>query len=182
MSFKESFEAAAQIKASGSKLAAAVERIEALEARLADLRKVQSDVEAMLEKAETSFAVLEAAAASLSVERLEFQKAASALPTITHDIVTQAEDRLIQRQEAFARLAENLPEMVEALVEQKLAGMMSQMESRLGDRIRDDLKDTRSTLRDAFEVNARAQDAKLGEIRTEILAEMPRTILGRRGR
>ena len=182
MSFKESFEATAQIKASGRKLTEAVERIAALETSLAELRKVQSDVEAMLEQAKTSFVALEAAAAGLSSERLEFQKFASALPTMTDDVLAQAEERLIAQQASFARLAERLPSMVEVLVEQKLAGMMSQMESRLADRIRDDLKDTRSTLRDAFEVNARAQDTKLGEVRAEILAEMPRTLLGRRGR
>lgn len=182
MSFKDSFEAVAQIKASGSKLSAAVERIEALEGNLAELRKVQSGVEAMLEDAKTSFGSLEAAAAGLSSERLEFQKVASALPIMADDILAQAEERLIQRQESVARLVEKLPEMVEALIEQKLASMMLQMENRLADRIRDDLKDTRSTLRDAFEVNARTHEAKLGEIRTEIIAEMPRTLLGRRGR
>lgn len=182
MSFKDSFEAAAQIKASGSKLSAAVERIEALEASLAELREVQTNVAAMLEKAKTSFGVLEAAAAGLSSERMEFQKVASALPIMADDVLAQAEERLIQRQESVAQLVEKLPAMVEALIEQKLATMMSQMENRLADRIRDDLKDTRSTLRDAFEVNARTQETKLGEIKTEIIAEMPRTILGRRGR
>lgn len=182
MSFKESFEATAQIKASGRKLTEAVERIATLETSLADLQKVQSGVEAMLEQAKTSFTALEAAAAGLSSERLEFQKFASTLPTMTDDVLAQAEERLGAHQESLARLAEKLPSMVEAVIEQKLAGMLSQMESRLADRIRDDLKDTRSTLRDALEVNTRAQDAKLVEFKAEILAEMPRTLFGRKGR
>ncbi len=182
MPFKDSFEAAAQIRASGSKLSAAVERIEALEGSLAELRKVQSGVEAMLEKAIATFGDLEAAAAGISNESLEFQKVAAAFPPMTTEVLAQAEERLVQRQETVAQLVEKLPAMVEALIEQKLAAMMSQMEKRLADGIRDDLKDTRSTLRDAFEVNVRNHEATLGEIKTEIIAEMPRTIFGRRGR
>ena len=89
---------------------------------------------------------------------------------MTNDVLVAAEDRLISQQSAFTRLAEKLPEMVEALVEQKLNEIVAQTEARLSDRLRDELKDTRSTLRDAFEVHSRGQEAKLDEMKIEIIA------------
>lgn len=182
MSFKDGFEAIAQVKASGLKLGEAVSRIEALETSLADLLEVQTGVEKMLVQAETTFTSLETAAAKLSSEWIEFQQLATTLPTMTGNVLTEAEERLASQQRAIALLAERLPQLVEALVEQKLNIIIAHMEARLCDRLRDELKDTRTTLRDAFEVHARGQAAKLEEMKTEIFAEMPRTLFGRRGR
>lgn len=48
--------------------------------------------------------------------------------------------------------------------------------------LRDELKDTRQALRDAMEVNARTLEGKLDTASRDIVAEMPRTLFGRRGK
>jgi len=182
MSFKEGFEAIAQIKSSGRTLGDSVEKIEALAQGLEDLRLVQAGVETMLDQAKAAFASLASSTEGLSKEREQFGKLAQTLPILTDDVLVQAEERLHTQQEAFALLAKQMPLLVEKAVEEKLSEMVTQMESRLSNMLRDELKDTRTAMRDAFEVSARAQDTRIDDARNEILAEMPRTLFGRRGR
>jgi hypothetical protein len=75
-----------------------------------------------------------------------------------------------------------LPAVVEGVVAQNMNSISAELEARLTDRLRDELKDTRATLRDAFENHATTQKSKIDEARREIIAEMPRTLFGRRGR
>lgn len=97
-------------------------------------------------------------------------------------MLVQAEERLQTQQAEISRLAKQMPLLVEKVVEEKLSTIVMHMEGRLSNLLRDELKDTRAAMRDAFEVSARAQDKKLDDARNEILAEMPRTLFGRRGR
>lgn len=181
MSFKEGFAAIEDVKASGRKLSEAVARIEQLETSIGELRKVQAGVEAMLLRAEASFDALIKTAADISGECKEFQKVAITLPTLTDNILVEAEDRLIEQQEAFTEIAKTLPTMVEAAVSRKFTSISSQMESRIAERLREELKKTRSSLCDALNLNSREREVTLEEMKAVILAEMPRTLFGRRG-
>jgi prophage DNA circulation protein len=182
MSFKEGFEAIDRIKISERTLGDSVQRIEALAQDLEDLRRAQAGMEAILEGAKAALMTLETAANGLLSGRAEFAKLAEHLPAMTDDVLANAEERLHTQQAAFVLLAEQMPERVEKLIEKKMNEIASQLEARLSDRLRDELKDTRAALRDAFEVKARGQEAQFDGARKEILAEMPRTLFGRRGR
>lgn len=153
MSFKEGFDAIEKVKASGQKLSEAVGRIEALELQLHGLREAQAGVEAMLAKAKSTFSTL-----------------------------SESANGLAEQSKYIEVLAQDLPAMVETVVEQKLLAIVAQMEARLSERLRDELKDTRTTLREAFEINSGRNEAQFEATRKEILAEMPRTLFGRKGR
>ncbi len=182
MSFNEGFEAIERIKASERTLGDSVQKIEALTQDLENLRRAQVGIEAVLEQAKATISMLETAANGLSSERAEFAKLAEHLPALTDDVLANAEERLHEQQAAFVHLAEQMPAMVERVVEKKMNEIALQLEARLSDRLRDELKDTRAALRDALEVNARGQEAQVNDARKDILAEMPRTLFGRRGR
>lgn len=182
MSFKEGFEAIAQIKSAGRTLGDSVEKIEALAQDLENLRLVQAGVETMLDQAKATFASLATSSEGLSEEREQFKKLAQTLPILTDNVLVQAEERLQTQQAEISRLAKQMPLLVEKVVEEKLSTIAMHMEGRLSNLLRDELKDTRAAMRDAFEVSARAQDKKLDDARNEILAEMPRTLFGRRRR
>lgn len=182
MTFKEGFEAIEQIKNSGRNLGNSVERIEALAQSLEGLRVIQAGVETALGQAKEAFASLAHSAEGLSEELEQFKKLAQTLPETTEDVLTQAEKRLKNQQAEVSQLADKMPQLVEKVVEEKLSTIVMHMEGRLSNSLRDELKDTRAALRDAFEVNVRAQDKKLDDFRKDILAEMPRTLFGRRGR
>jgi len=68
------------------------------------------------------------------------------------------------------------------VVEEKLTGILVQLEARITERMRDELKDTRTTLREAIEIGVGRTEANLEGARKEIIAEMPRSLFGRRGR
>jgi chromosome segregation ATPase len=153
MSFRDGFEAVDKIKSAGLQLSEIVAKVEALEDRLAEMRRVQSETDALLVQARTTISALEKAAHGLSSDY-----------------------------EKLERLALCLPAMVEEIVQKNMNAISAELEARLTDRLRDELKDTRTTLRDAFENHASTQASKLDEVRTEIISEMPRTLFGRRGR
>ena len=182
MTFKEGFEAIEQINKSGRKLGDFVERIEGLTQSLEELRSVQAGVETALAHAKETFASLANSAEGLSGDQERFQKLAQKLPETTEEVLEQAEKRVKIQQAEVSKLVNRMPQLVESVVKKELNAILMQLEGRLSNLLRDELKDTRSALRDAFEVNARAQDTKLDSFRQEIIAEMPRTLFGRRGR
>lgn len=182
MSFKEGFAAITQIQSSGQKLGEIVAQVEALKETLADLRQAQDQTKVMIGRAKVVIVNIETAAGVLSQQHASFDQLAKSLPAATEAVLARAEDRIAEQHSALAAKVEDLPAAIERVIEQKLASIMSQLETRISDRLRDELKDTRMALRDAMEVNSRAHEAKLDSAIKEIIAEMPRGLLGRRGR
>lgn len=153
MSFTDGFEAIDKIKKAGSQLSETVSRVEALGSNMSDMQKLQSDIGALLSQLEAATSTLQKTAQALSDERKELE-----------DIVR------------------GLPALAEGAVEKKLKEIVEGLEARFLDRLRDELSDTRSTLRDALENNARRQNVQLEETKADIISEMPRTLFGQRGR
>lgn len=182
MSFKDGYSAIAQIQSSGQKLGEIIDRIEALEKMLADLRQAQIQVENMIGQGTAVLADIELATVELLKLHASFDLLAKNLPDATETVLAHAEERITKQHALIASMVEEIPAAIEQVVDQKLTILMSQLETRISDRLRDELKDTRMALRDAMEVNSRAHDAKLDAASKEIIAEMPRSLLGRRGR
>ncbi len=153
MSFKDGFDAVEKIKTAGLQLTETVAKLEAAEESLSEMRNIQLETNALLSQAKSTFTALEKAATGLSSDY-----------------------------ERLEKLALGLPATVEKIVEEKMNSIAAEFETRMTDRLREELKDTRATLRDAFEIHAGSQSSKLEEARAEIIAEMPRTLFGRRGR
>jgi DNA repair exonuclease SbcCD ATPase subunit len=182
MSFDDGFEAIEKVKTSGQKLAEVVARIEQFEARLDALPDAQTKIEEMLDKATRAVASLQETANGMSAQREAFADLAQALPSLVRDVVKGAEDRFEKQHAEISKLANDLPRLVEAVVEEKLTTILGQLEARITERLRDELKDTRTTLREAIEIGIGRGEANLEEARKDIIAEMPRSLFGRRGR
>lgn len=182
MSFKEGFEAIEDIKKSGLKLSDTLDRIEALENKLSGLLSAQTQLETIIDRIATALGGMETASKDLSENYDAFTQQASLLPNQVDQVIERAEERIKEHQAKLTILLDELPELVDQTIEKKLQTKISDLETRLSDRLRDELKDTRQALRDAMEVNARTLEVKLDTSSRDIIAEMPRTLFGRRGR
>lgn len=182
MSLKDGYAAISQIQASGQKLGEVIGRIESLERKLADLSTLQGQIVALLTDAKAVFSKMELASEGLSKRHDLFEALTEAVPNLVTESLADAEERITEQQTALAAVADDMPTLVERVVQEKLTGLMTQLETRISAHLRDELKDTRSALRDAMEANARSHEAKLAATAEEIVSEMPRGLLGRRGR
>lgn len=182
MSFKEGFEAIEDIKNSSHKLSDTLGRIEALENELAGLLKAQTQLESIINRIVTALGSVEKSSTDLSENYDAFTQQASALPDRVDQAIERAEERIKEYHNKMTALLGELPELLDQTIEKKLQTKISDLETRLSDRLRDELKDTRQALRDAMEVNARTLEGKLDKASRDIIAEMPRTLLGRRGK
>ena len=182
MSFTEGFTAIENIKNSGQKLSDTVDRIEALETKLEGLLQAHSQLEILLNKISGAFVVLERSTTDLSKHYDTFTQQAGSLPNQVGSAIEQAEERIAEHQARMTTILDGLPNLLEQAIEQKLQIKISDLETKISDKLRDELKDTRQALRDAMEVNARSLDGKLDTVSRDIMAEMPRTLFGRRGK
>lgn len=182
MSLKDGYAAISQIQASGQRLGDAIGRIEELERKLTELATLQARVETLLTDTKAALIRMDAASEGLSQRHERFDALTEAVPTLVGKVLADAEERISEQQTALAAVADDMPTLVERVVQEKLTGLMAQFETRISTTLRDELKDTRSTLRDALEANARSLEAKLTTTVQDIVAEMPRGILGKRGR
>lgn len=85
---------------------------------------------------------------------------------------------MTEHQATMTKVFNSLPNLLDQAIEKKLQTKISDLETRVSDRLRDELKDTRQALRDAMEVNARSLEGKLETASRDIVAEMPRSLLG----
>lgn len=182
MSFEEGFDAITKVKASAQKLSDSVDRIAQLESDLDGLQEAHADIKLLLDNAKTTLSTLELAAKGLVDQREQVEDLANTLPSHIQEILSAAEGRLVKQHAELERVIHDIPVLIEGVVEKKLETIVFQLETRMTERLRDEMKDTRTTLREAFEINASRVNASLDETRKELLAEMPRSILGRRGR
>ncbi|QIX97761.1 hypothetical protein [Cedecea sp. FDAARGOS_727] len=152
MSFEEGFDAIAKVKASSEKLGEVISKVE-------ELRNLLTDVHDAQENAGSTFEQANIAIAALTEKSAEIQK----------------------QQEEIENSLSRLPAIVDEVIEQRLSRIMEQMETRISERLRDELKETRTTLREAHESRAAQTESQMEKIKSDIIAEMPRGILGRRG-
>ncbi len=182
MSFKEGFEAIEDIKNSSLKLSDTLGRIEALERKLSGLLDAQTQLEGLIDRISTALGSVESSSADLSENYGTFTQQVSSLPDQVDLAIERAEERIKEYQAKMTTLLNELPELLDQTIEKKLQTKISDLETRLSDRLRDELRDTRQALRDAMEVNARTLEGKLDTASRDIVAEMPRTLFGRRGK
>lgn len=97
-------------------------------------------------------------------------------------VVAEAEQRIEDRQVHIAVLVDELPRLVDTALKKRLPGLLEGMEARLRDQLRGELKDTRSAIRDTLEVTSNKQEKSLERMAGDIISEMPRGLLGRRGK
>ena len=178
MSFTEGFTAIESIKSSGQKLSDTVERIETLETKLQGLLQAHAQLESLIEKITTAFVDIERSTVDLSKHYDTFTQQASSLPDQVALAIERAEERMAGHQATMTKVLNGLPNLLDQTIEKKLQTKISDLETRVSDRLRDELKDTRQALRDAMEVNARSLEGKLEAASRDIVAEMPRTLLG----
>lgn len=182
MSFKEGFTAIEEIQNSGRRLGDTVERIEALEAKLEGLVRAQAQIESMIGQAKGVLTGLKTSSGDLSKEFESFTEQAKTLPDRIANILVRAERRIEERQTGIAELVDDLPRLVEAALDRRLSGLLDAMETRLRDQLRSELQETRTAMRDMLEVALHKQDKSLERIAGDIISEMPRGLLGRRGK
>jgi hypothetical protein len=182
MTFEDGFEAIEKVKMSGQKLSDIVERIEQFERRLETLPDAQVKLDALFEKTEAAAMAMSEAARDLVTQRDAFLGLAKALPSLVQVMVKDAELLLEKQHAETARATSELTQIVEAVVDQKLTSILVGLEARVTERLRDELKDTRTTIREAIEVGTRRGEVSLDEARKDIIAEMPRSLFGKRGR
>ena len=181
MSFQEGFEAIEKVKSSTLRLSDTVTRVEALEVRLATLRETQDGIATLATQLTDNLSILQNAAKGLSGQKVAFEEFAATLPTLVETVLADAEARIEEQQDDMARLVRELPTILETVVERKLSALMSQLETNLSARLQDELRDTRATMREAIEVSASRNEARIDAARKDIITNMPRTIFGRRG-
>lgn len=182
MSFKEGFDAIRDIKNSSLKLSDTLGRIEALENKLSGLLHTQTQLEGLIDRIAASLGSVERSSTDLSENYDAFTKQANSLPDQVDLAIERAEERIKEYQAKMTTLLSELPDLLDQAIEKKLQAKLSDLETRVSDRLRDELKDTRQALRDAMEVNARALEGKVDTASRDIVAEMPRTLFGRRGK
>lgn len=179
MSFKEGFEAIGEIKSSGQRLGASVSKIEALEVKLTDALNALSEVESALNRASTVFDGAEKATAALQKTGVELAEQSKRLPEQAEVAVLRAEEQVSHQLDRINAVVDGLTKLVENAIEKKLEAKFDALASRFSLALRDELKDTRSTLRDAMEVNSASLEKNLEGTAKEIIAEMPRGLFGR---
>lgn len=179
MSFKEGFEAIGEITTSSQRLGISVSKVEALEAELKAALKGLNDVEAALSKASTVFDGASKATTALQKSGLEMAEQSKRFPEEAQAAVSRAEELVSSQIDRMRAVVDGLTKLVEDAVEEKLDTKFQAMEARFNVILRDELKDTRSTLRDAMEVNSASLEKHLADAVAEIVAEMPRGLFGR---
>lgn len=182
MTVKEGFVALENIKQSSQKLSDSVAKISALESKLEGLLQSQAQLETLIFRISTAIENVEKSSLDLSRHYELFVQEAQALPDSITSTIEKADERFALQHAKLTEIINGLPNLLEQAVEKKLQGIINEMEGRLSEKLRDELKDTRQALRDAMEVNARNLDEKIDAFSRDIIAEMPRTILGKRGR
>ena len=182
MSLRDGFTAIEEIKISGQKLSDTVAKIENLEPKLEGLIQVQSKLEEVLTRTGLVFADLERSSGDLSKQFEAITGQVNLVPTQVDAAIARAENLILDHQVQMKAVLDSLPKLFEKAIELKLQSLLSKLETRLADSLREELKDTRLTMRDAIEVNSRSLERKLDTASREIVAEMPRTLFGRRGK
>ncbi|MFC7739095.1 hypothetical protein ACFQX4_25705 [Roseomonas sp. GCM10028921] len=182
MPFKEGFEAIDQIKKSGQQLGETIARLERLEDNLSLLREAHEKLDGQLGESRSTLQIMTEASRALAEQQAEYLKLARKLPDLVESTLAAAEADFSARVRKLVDTVERLPSIVEVVVEQKLSALISHQEGRLSERFRDELRDTRVTLRETLENSANRHEARLDELKKDIVAELPRGIFGRRGR
>jgi DNA repair exonuclease SbcCD ATPase subunit len=178
MSFTEGFNAIESIKSSGQKLSNTVERIETLESKLQGLLQAHAQLESLIETITTAFVDIERSTRDLSEHYDSFTQQASSLPDQVALAIERAEERIKEHQATMTKALNGLPKLLDQAIEKKLQTKISDLETRVSDMLRDELKNTRQDLLNAMEVNARSLEGKLETASSDVIAEMPRTLLG----
>jgi chemotaxis regulatin CheY-phosphate phosphatase CheZ len=153
MKIEDGFKAVDSIKNSSKKLSDSILRIEELEQKLAALETLTTDLKSLLAQASEVFLKLGESAGDLEAGKIKIAKAIDGLPALTASVV-----------------------------EKNLAKLVSSLETRMIDRLNQELKETRTTLRESHENSATNLEKLLEKTSQDIIAEMPKTIFGRRGR
>ena len=100
------------------------------------------------------------------------------------DMVTMLQGKLEQRLEDFERRLSQTEkaseEVMEAFAERVSSKLTSALDSHLSD-IRAELRDTREATRDRFDTNIQQLKQELADVERRLMAEMPKSIFGKRG-
>ena len=100
------------------------------------------------------------------------------------DMVTMLQGKLEQRLEDFEkRLSQTekaSEEVMEAFAEKVSSKLTNALDSHLSD-IRAELRDTREATRDRFDTNIQQLKQELSDVERRLMAEMPKSIFGKRG-
>ena len=100
------------------------------------------------------------------------------------DMVTMLQGKLEQRLEDFERRLSQTEkaseEVMEAFAEKVSSKLTSALDSHLSD-IRAELRDTREATRDRFDTNIQQLKQELYDVERRLMAEMPKSIFGKRG-
>ncbi|AML52831.1 hypothetical protein [Falsihalocynthiibacter arcticus] len=164
MTFKDGFDAVDRIKGAGEKLSETIIRLEKLEGILGKMDSERANISLLITDSSSAISELSVAVTQL----IEAQTA----------FTIQASAQLTGLKEA----TERLPSQTEFIVSQKLDDISEYLEARLTERFREELKDTRASLRDSVEAGLSGYDKRIADLKSEIVAEMPKTLFGRRGR
>jgi predicted nucleic acid-binding Zn-ribbon protein len=181
MTVKEGFVALENIKQSSLKLSDTVARISALEGKLKGIVESQAQLEALIDRIAIAIENVDNSSVVLSKHYDAFVQEAQDIPDSITGTFKKADERFAQQNAKVAEIVNDLPKILEMAIEKKLQDVVTEMEGRLSEKLRDELKDTRQALRDAMDANARNVDGKIDAFARNIIAEMPRTILGKRG-
>jgi len=100
------------------------------------------------------------------------------------DMVTMLQGKLEQRLEDFekrlSQTEKTSEEVTEAFAEKVISKLNSTLDSHLSD-IRAELRDTREATRDRFDTNIQQLKQELSDVEKRLMAEMPKSIFGKRG-
>ena len=100
------------------------------------------------------------------------------------DMVTMLQGKLEQRLEDFERRLSQTEkaseEVMEAFAEKVSSKLTRALDSHLSD-IRAELRDTREATRDRFDTNIQQLKQELSDVERRLMAEMPKSIFGKRG-